>query len=100
MGGGAAYAIAENTEVKLHAGVNQPDSPLFFQSVPRPRPHAQPGAAQVSILDRQKVIGSARLRLPFSRVKKLVFGSVSKITSFPSSKVRQRKLPFSLRKTS
>ncbi len=60
LGGGAAYNFKENTELKLHAGVNQPQSPLFYQAVPRPLPYAQPGEAQVAILDRQKLISSAR----------------------------------------
>ena len=61
MGGGLAYTFGENTELKLHAGANQPNSPLFFQAVPRPRPYAQPGEAEVSILDRQKIISSGKL---------------------------------------
>jgi len=61
MGGGAAYNFTDDTELKLHTGANQPQSPLFYQAVPRPLPYAQPGAAQVAVLDRQKVISSARL---------------------------------------
>lgn len=61
VGGGAAYTIKDDTEIKLHAGVNQPQSPLFFQAVPRPLPYAQPGEASVAVLDRQKIISSGKL---------------------------------------
>lgn len=80
MGGGAAYTIAGNTEIKVHAGANQPNHPLFFQTTARPRPFAQPGAAQVSVLDRQKVISSGRVSHIFSvgsegaGIKPVVYG--------------------------
>jgi hypothetical protein len=60
VGGGAIYNFTQHTELKLHAGVNQPRSPLFYQTGDRPLTYAQPGAAQVAILDRQKVISSAK----------------------------------------
>ena len=60
MGGGAIYNFKPNTELRVHTGVNQPRSPLFYQQASRPLPYAQPGAAQVAVLDRQKIISSAR----------------------------------------
>jgi maltoporin len=60
VGGGAIYNFTDHTELKLHAGVNQPRSPLFFQTGERPLSYAQPGAASVAILDRQKIISSAK----------------------------------------
>jgi len=80
LGGGAAYNFKEFTELKLHAGVNQPRSPLFYQAVDRPLPYAQPGAAQVAVLDRQKVISSAKLSHIFwlgdsgAGIKPIVYG--------------------------
>jgi hypothetical protein len=80
VGGGAIYNFKEFTELKVHAGVNQPSSPLFYQAVPRPLSYAQPGAAQVAVLDRQKVISSARLSHIFwlgksgAGIKPVVYG--------------------------
>ncbi|MCH9685118.1 MAG: carbohydrate porin [Deltaproteobacteria bacterium] len=80
IGGGAAYTIADRTEIKLHAGANQPNSPLFYQAVPRPPPFAQPGEATVAILDRQKVISTAKVSHIFSLgdsgagIKPVVYG--------------------------
>ncbi|MEX1365206.1 MAG: carbohydrate porin [Nannocystaceae bacterium] len=82
MGGGAAYNFKSNTELKLHAGVNQPSSPVFFQAVPRPRPYAQPGETQVSVLDRQKVISSGKFSHIFflgdsgAGIKPVLYGEV------------------------
>ncbi|MCA9709254.1 MAG: carbohydrate porin [Myxococcales bacterium] len=82
LGGGAAYTIKKDTELKLHAGANQPSSPLFYQAVPRPRPYALPGEASVAILDRQKVISSAKASHIFwvgsegAGIKPVVYGEV------------------------
>ncbi|MCA9650806.1 MAG: carbohydrate porin [Myxococcales bacterium] len=82
MGAGAIYNFAPNTELKLHAGANQPNSPLFYQAVSRPLPYAQPGAAQVAVLDRQKVISSAKFSHIFwlgdsgAGIKPVVYGEV------------------------
>lgn len=82
LGGGGAYTFAQDTELKLHAGVNQPRSPLFYQAVPRPRPYAQPGEASVAVLDRQKVISSAKLSHIFwvgesgAGIKPVAYGEV------------------------
>jgi len=61
VGGGAAYTFGKDFTVKLHTGVNQPNSQFFYQSVARPQPLDQPGATQVEILDRQKIISSAKV---------------------------------------
>ncbi len=61
LGGGVAYTFLDDLDVKLHAGVNQPQSALFYQQVTRPAPLGQPGTQQVAVLDRQKVIASAKV---------------------------------------
>lgn len=82
MGGGAIYNFKPETELRLHAGANQPNHPLFFQATGRPRPYAQPGEAQVSVLDRQKVISSAKfshivwLGESGAGIKPVVYGEV------------------------
>lgn len=60
LGGGAIYDFSTGTELRVHTGINQPRSALFYQQGARPLPYAQPGAAQVAVLDRQKVVSSAR----------------------------------------
>jgi hypothetical protein len=80
LGGGAIYSFTPSTEPRLHTGVNQPRSPLFYQQAERPLAYAQPGEAQVAILDRQKVISSARLSHIFwlgnsgAGIKPVVYG--------------------------
>ena len=80
MGGGAIYNFKPNTELRVHTGVNQPRSPLFYQQASRPLPYAQPGAAQVAVLDRQKIISSARFSHIFwlgksgAGIKPVVYG--------------------------
>ncbi|WP_266222053.1 carbohydrate porin [Paraliomyxa miuraensis] len=80
MGGGAIYGFTDHTELRLHAGANQPRSPLFYQQAARPLPYAQPGAAQVPVLDRQKVVSSARFSHIFwlgdsgAGIKPVVYG--------------------------
>lgn len=82
LGGGLAYTFLKDLTFKLHAGVNQPDSTLFYQDRPRPRPLEQPGSVGVRILDRQKVISSAKLSNIFwvgedgGGVKPVVYGEV------------------------
>ncbi|MGB1698889.1 MAG: carbohydrate porin, partial [Nannocystaceae bacterium] len=61
MGGGAAYRFKTGTFLKLHSGINQPQSDFYVQSATRSPPLAQPGAASVNILDRQKITNSLKL---------------------------------------
>jgi hypothetical protein len=82
LGGGLAYTFLKDLTIKLHAGVNQPDSALFYQERPRPRPLEQPGSVGVRILDRQKVISSAKIENIFflnekgAGIKPVVYGEV------------------------
>lgn len=66
IGGGAAYQAEIGTFVKLHAGVNQPNTRFYRQLSPRPLPLNQPGATDVAILDRQQLITSLKLGHIFS----------------------------------
>ena len=82
LGGGAAYTFLKDLTVKVHTGVNQPNSPFFYQAVPRPRPLDQVGDADVAILDRQKIISSAKVSNIFwvgnkgGGVKPVVYGEM------------------------
>lgn len=81
LGGGAAYTIGSDLTVKVHTGVNQPNSQFFYQAVPRPRPLRQPGDTQVAILDRQKIISSAKVSNIFKvgksgGIKPVVYGEL------------------------
>ncbi|XXT18216.1 carbohydrate porin [Sorangium sp. So ce429] len=60
LGGGVGYAIDERTSAALQAGLSRPQGLFFSQSVERPSPFNQVGAASVEVLARQKLIGSAR----------------------------------------
>ncbi len=60
VGGGLAYQFSPNAKIALHGGLNQPESMYFEQNVPRPAPANNWGANTVSVLDRQKFIGSAK----------------------------------------
>ncbi len=61
IGGGLAYRFKSETTLKLHAGLNQPTDPFYRQSVLRPPVHNQLGETPVELLDRQKLISSAKL---------------------------------------
>ena len=61
MGGGVGYWFPSRTALKLHAGLNQPQTGWFRQTIDRPPVHNQLGATEVALLDRQKVIASAKL---------------------------------------
>lgn len=61
VGGGAAYRFKTGTFLKIHSGINQPQSDFYIQSAVRSPPLAQPGEATVNILDRQKVTSSLKL---------------------------------------
>lgn len=61
IGGGLAYRFKSDTTLKFHAGLNQPTDPYYRQSVLRPPVHNQLGETPVELLDRQKLISSAKL---------------------------------------
>lgn len=60
IGGGFTYNFSENSKLALQGGLNQPESIYFEQNVQRPAPANNWGANTVSVLDRQKFIGSAK----------------------------------------
>jgi maltoporin len=82
LGGGVAYTFLKDLDVKLHAGVNQPQHPLFYQQVARPAPLGQTGERPVTVLDRQKVISSAKVSNIFylgdrgAGIKPVVYGEM------------------------
>lgn len=81
VGGGASYTFLKDLTVKVHTGLGQPQSPFFYQSVARPRPLQLPGEAQVEILDRQKIISSAKVSNIFGAgkqggIKPVVYGEL------------------------
>lgn len=61
IGGGVGYTFKTGTELKFHAGLNQPTDPYYRQTVLRPPPHNQFGESEVAILDRQKLVSSLKL---------------------------------------
>ncbi len=61
LGGGAAYRFKTGTFVKIHSGINQPQSDFYVQTVTRSPPLEMPGATAVNILDRQKITNSLKL---------------------------------------
>ncbi len=62
LGGGARFDFTPNTYLQAHFGVAQPTTDFFVQSVERSQPFNDPGAANVLVLNRQEVIGSAKLQ--------------------------------------
>ncbi|WAS97714.1 carbohydrate porin [Nannocystis punicea] len=61
IGGGVGYTFKTGTELKFHAGLNQPTDPYYRQTILRPPAYNQFGAAEVAILDRQKLVSSIKL---------------------------------------
>lgn len=61
VGGGVGYWFKKGTALKLHAGLNQPNNGWFKQVVDRPPVQNQLGATEVALLDRQKLITSAKV---------------------------------------
>lgn len=62
LGAGAWYKFNEGrTIAAVHGGVTKPEDGFFGQTVDRPLPFNQVGAARVDILSRQKFIGSLKL---------------------------------------
>jgi maltoporin len=61
VGGGVHYDFGRDTYAALQFGTNQPANDFYVQQVFRPAPLDQIGAASVSVLNRQKLIGSLKL---------------------------------------
>jgi hypothetical protein len=61
IGAGAGYQFEAGPFIKVHAGTNQPNSRFYQQFSPRSLPFNQPGAAEVAILNRQKLVTSYKL---------------------------------------
>lgn len=61
IGGGAGYQFKSGSFIKVHAGINQPNSRFYRDLSMRPLPYNQPGEAEVAILDRQKLISSYKI---------------------------------------
>ena len=81
VGGGLSYTFLENLTLRLHTGINQPQSAFFYQTSPRPLALGQLGEAQVAITSRQKFISSARLSNIFhvgesGGIKPVLYGEV------------------------
>jgi hypothetical protein len=60
MGAGARYRPPQDTSVALHGGLNQPNTPFYLQDVQRPAALNSIGATNVTVLDRQRFIGSLK----------------------------------------
>jgi len=60
LGAGVGYNFENHSDFELHGGLSRPDTPFYHQTVDRPRPLNQLGAAPVEVLNRQRFIGSAR----------------------------------------
>jgi hypothetical protein len=81
LGGGLGYAFGngQRTSIRVHAGLNQPTDPYYRQSVMREPAHNQFDDTEVRLLDRQKLISSAKLThlWPLSEaggIKGIVYG--------------------------
>ena len=95
IGGGASYRFKTGTFVKVHSGINQPQSDFYLQSAVRSPPLAQPGEAFVNILDRQKITSSLKLGHVFGvgdtgGVKLIAYGELQR--SRGSARDRRRRV--------
>ncbi|MCA9713992.1 MAG: carbohydrate porin [Myxococcales bacterium] len=61
IGGGLSYDFKSKTSLRLHAGLNQPTNPFYRQFILRSPVHNQLGETEVALLDRQKLVSSARV---------------------------------------
>lgn len=61
LGAGTRYDFTKNTYAALHMGFNEPNSPFYLQEVQRPNPLNQIGAESITVLNRQRFIGSAKV---------------------------------------
>lgn len=81
VGGGLSYTFLDNLTLRLHTGINQPQTSFFYQTSPRPLPLGQLGEAQVAITSRQRFVSSARLSNIFGLgesggIKPVLYGEV------------------------
>lgn len=81
VGGGLSYTFLEDLTLRLHTGINQPQSAFFYQTSPRPLALGQLGEAEVAITSRQRFISSARLSNIFrigesGGIKPVLYGEV------------------------
>jgi maltoporin len=87
MGGGVRYDLPSGrTYVALHGGLNQPNTGFFRQTVQRTPSLNQPGASQVNVLDRQKLIMSLKAShvLPIGAtagIKGVLYGELHDVSS-------------------
>lgn len=61
MGAGVKYDIDKTTYFALHGGLSQPNQGFYNQSVERPLALDQFGSTNVTVLDRQRFTGTAKL---------------------------------------
>jgi hypothetical protein len=87
VGGGLRFDIEENkTFVAWHIGLNRADDPFQYQTSLRPAAQNQPGATEVEILDRPRVISSLKLShivpmLERGGLKGVLYGEVHRLPS-------------------
>lgn len=60
LGGGVRYDVLPRTTIALHAGANRLDDPFQYQQVDRQKPLNQVGTTRVTLLDRPRIIETAR----------------------------------------
>lgn len=61
LGGGVRYDVLDRTTIALHMGANRLDDPFQYQQVDRAKPLNQVGTTRVTLLDRPRVIETARV---------------------------------------
>lgn len=86
LGAGVRYAHQDRTFAALHVGFSKPETGFFSQTVDRPLPLNQIGAARVEVLARQRVMSSLKLehRLPLGEkagVKGIAYGELHQVPS-------------------
>jgi hypothetical protein len=90
VGGGVRFDTRDDrTFVAWHVGLNRAADPFQFQEVSRPAPQNQPGATEVALLDRPRVVSSLKLGhlLPLRAIgeragaKALLYGEVHRLPS-------------------
>jgi len=86
LGGGARFVYKERTSAAIHAGFSKPETGFYTQTVDRPLPLNQIGAARVEILARQRFTGSLRVehRIPVGEragLKGVAYGELHQVPS-------------------
>jgi hypothetical protein len=90
VGGGVRFDTRDDrTFVAWHVGLNRAADPFQFQEVTRPAPQNQPGATEVALLDRPRVVSSLKLGHllaldalgEHAGVKGLLYGEVHRLPS-------------------